>query len=213
MVIDSSSQFVIQAAQDVVGQSDSPSERLALLFAFVRDRITYSFSAASMFSSSNPAEVFRASGTIKRGYGMCIQKAVLLCALARASGFRARLSFQALRDHRLPRELVALIGSDVLIPHGLVSVECGGRWLRLDASLDASLCVRKGYRLTAFSEVEDALLPTTDAQGRPHFEIIEELGDFDDFPLEFVVTTLAQRYAGADAEALTNYVRRTGATM
>ncbi len=104
MVIDSSSQFVIQAAQEVVGQSDSPSERLALLFSFVRDRITYSFSAASMLSSSNPAEVFRASGTIERGYRMCIQKAVLLCALARASGFRARLSFQALRDHRLPRE-------------------------------------------------------------------------------------------------------------
>ncbi len=85
--------------------------------------------------------------------------------------------------------------------------------MRLDASLDASLCVRKGYRLTVFSEVEDALLPTTDAQGRPHFEIIEELGDFDEFPLEFVVTTLAQRYAGADAEAVINYVRRTGATM
>jgi hypothetical protein len=56
------------------------------------------------------AEGLRASRILERGTGMCLQKAVLLCALARTAGIRARLAFQAIRDHRLPRDLVRLMG-------------------------------------------------------------------------------------------------------
>lgn len=213
MIIDSDAENIRGAAQHCVQRANKAGERLRALFYFVRDRITYTFAPQGSSLLVDPSEAFRASATLARGSGMCLQKAALLCALARASGFRARLSFQALRDHRLPRELAGLMGSDILVPHGLVSVELHQRWLRLDPSLDLDLCRRKGYQPTEFSETRPALLPSADATGRPHFEVLEEMGDFDEFPLDFVLRTFAERYAKVDFEAVRQYVLRSGATM
>jgi transglutaminase-like putative cysteine protease len=213
VIVDSETESIRHAAEQCALGAGTRAEQLRALFYFVRDRIAYTFAPPRPAVISDPAEVFRASLTLARGSGMCIQKAVLLCALARASGFRARLSFQALRDHRLPPELVGLMGGDVLVPHGLVSVELQGRWLRLDPSLDVELCRRKGYRPPEFSETQHALLPSTDLKGRPHFELQEELGDFDEFPIDLVLRTFAERYATVDFEAVRQYVLRSGATM
>jgi transglutaminase-like putative cysteine protease len=213
MIIDSDAQDIRRTAERCLQGAHTAGERLRALFYFVRDEIAYTFVPQGSSMLSDPSETFRASATLERGSGMCIQKAALLCALARASGFRARLSFQALRDHRLPRELATLMGSDILVPHGLVSVELNERWLRLDSSLDRDLCRRKGYRPTEFSDTQPSLLPRTDVNGRPHFEVLEEMGDFDEFPLDFVLQTFAERYAGIDFEAVRQYVLRSGATM
>lgn len=213
MIIDSHTETIRSAVERCTHEARTASERLRALFYFVRDRIAYTFAPQGSNLLVDPADAFRASATLARGSGMCIQKATLLCALARASGFRARLSFQALRDHRLPRELARLMGSDVLVPHGLASVEFHEQWLRLDPSLDLDLCRRKGYRPTEFSETQHALLPAADVNGRPHFEVLEEMGDFDEFPLDFVLQTFAARYAGIDFEAVRQYVLRSGATM
>lgn len=213
MIIDSDAETIRSAAEHCLKGANSAGERLRALFYLVRDEIAYTFSSPGLNLLSDPSEAFRASTTLARGSGMCIQKAALLCALARASGFRARLSFQALRDHRLPRELARLMGSDILVPHGLVSVELHGQWLRVDPSLNVDLCRRKGYLPTEFSETRPALLPSVDAHGRAHFEVLEDLGDFEEFPLEFVMQTFAERYAGIDFEAVRQYVLRSGATM
>lgn len=213
MIIDSDAETIRSAAERCLQGANTESERLRALFYLVRDEIAYTFAPQGSSLLSDPAETFRASVTLARGSGMCIQKAVLLCALARASGFRVRLSFQALRDHRLPRELAGLMGSDVLVPHGLVSVAPQDQWRRLDPSLDLGLCRRKGYQSTEFSETQSALLPSVDVNGRPHFEVLEEMGDFDEFPLDFVLQTFGERYAGIDFEAVRQYVLRSGATM
>jgi transglutaminase-like putative cysteine protease len=213
MIIDSEAHDIRRTAEGCLQGAHTAGERLRTLFYFVRDEIAYTFAPQGSSMLSDPSETFRASATLARGSGMCIQKAALLCALARASGFRARLSFQALRDHRLPRELVRLMGSNTLVPHGLVSVELHDQWLRLDASLDGDLCRRKGYRPTEFSETQAALLPSTDVNGRRHFEVVEEMGDFDELPLDFVLQAFAERYAGIDFDAVRQYVLRSGATM
>jgi len=213
MIIDADAGDIRSAAHRCLQGADTAGERLRALFYFVRDQIAYTFAPQGSSLLVDPAEAFRASATLARGSGMCIQKAVLLCALARASGFRARVSLQALRDHRLPRPLAALMGSNILVPHGLASVELHDQWLRLDPSLDLDLCHRKGYQPTEFSETQSAFLPAADVNGRPHFEVLEEMGDFDEFPLEFVMQTFATRYAGIDFEAVRQYVLRSGATM
>lgn len=187
-------------------------DKARALFEFVRDTVAYTFTWRPTETSVSLEDSFRASATLERGSGMCIQKAVLLCALSRAAGLHTRLVFQSLRDHRLPRELVGLMG-DVLSPHGLVAMELHGRVVRLDPSLDQPLCIRKGYLLTEFCATADALLPAVDAAGRPHFEIIEELGEFDLFPTDFVMSVFQKRFGSLDIDALRAYIARTGATM
>lgn len=198
----------------LVEHARDETEKARILFEFVRDSIAYTFSWRRDEAEDEPLPTasFRASATLHRGSGMCIQKAVLLCALSRAAGLQVRLAFQSLRDYRLPRELVALMG-DVLTPHGLVAVRINGRFVRLDPSLDRSLCERKGYRLTEFSATEDALLPSLDVNGKRHFEILEELGEFDSFPTDFVMSIFAKRFGELDVDAVRAYIARTGATM
>jgi len=194
----------------------SPTEAARALFEFVRDDIAYTFrwqeGSAGPADAWPPTAVFRASTTLARGTGMCIQKAVLLCALARAAGFTARIRFQSVRDHRLPRELAALMG-DVLTPHGLSSITINRRAVRLDPSLDRSLCERKGYRLTEFSARKHALLPALDVAGNPHFDVLEELGEFEVFPMDLVMARFEARFRDLDVAAVRAYIDRTAATM
>lgn len=210
--IDFSHPEVQRSAAALTAGLHGEEEKARVLFEFVRDAVAYTFTWRRDEAVVSLEESFRASATLARSSGMCIQKAVLLCALARAAGIRARLVFQSLRDYRLPRELVALMG-DVLTPHGLVSMEINGRFVRLDPSLDQGLCERKGYRLTEFCSTADSLLPAVDAAGRPHFEILEELGEFDLLPTALVMSIFEARFRDLDIEALRAYVARTGATM
>lgn len=212
-IVDVTADAVRAAASELTRESTSAVERARALFHFVRDRILYAFIPPDMEPGQRTPEVFRASRTLARGSGMCIQKAVLLCALARAAGVPARLSFQAIRDFRLPRDLVALMGTDVLTPHGLVSLHLNGRWIRLDPSLDRNLRERKAYRVVEFAEAEDALLSPLDANGRPHFQVIEELGEYDEFPMEMVRAIFEERRQRVNFEAIRRYVEKTGATM
>lgn len=211
-VIDRADDAVARRATGLTQGLIGEREKARALFEFVRDSVSYTFSWRKDEAADSLEESFRASATLLRGSGMCIQKAVLLCALARAAGLQARISFQSLRDYRLPRELVELMG-DILTPHGLATIDIDGRPVRLDPSLDANLCARKGYRLTEFNAASDALLPAVDLAGRPHFEIVEELGEFDVFPSAFVMSIFEARFRSLDIDALRAYVARTGATM
>jgi transglutaminase-like putative cysteine protease len=212
--IDAAHPEVQRQSAKLVDGTHGEAEKARILFEFVRDSIAYTFSWRRDEADAPlvPTAAFRASATLDRGSGMCIQKAVLLCALSRAAGLQVRLAFQSLRDYRLPRELVALMG-DVLTPHGLVAIRIDGRFVRLDPSLDRSLCERKGYRLTEFSTTGDALLPSLDINGKPHFEVLEELGEFDSFPTDFVMSIFAKRFGELDVDAVRAYIARTGATM
>jgi transglutaminase-like putative cysteine protease len=211
-VIDCSDEVVARRATELTQGLNGEGEKARALFEFVRDAVSYTFSWRKDEAEVSLEASFRASATLVRGSGMCIQKAVLLCALARAAGLHARISFQALRDYRLPRELVELMG-DILTPHGLATIDIDGRPIRLDPSLDADLCARKGYRLTEFNATSDALLPAVDLAGKPHFEIVEELGEFDAFPAAYVMSIFEARFRSLDIDALRAYVTRTGATM
>lgn len=212
-IVDAASPSIRAAAAAVTGEVAYPAERARSLFEFVRDRIAYAFIPPDFERGGWDAASFQASHTLARGTGMCLQKAILLCALARAVGLGARVVLQAIRDHRLPRELVRLMGTDILRPHGLVSLQLDGRWIRLDPSLDRRLCEEKMYRLVEFSGVEHALLPRHDLRGRPHIDIVEEIGEYDEFPLSLVSAIFAERRRLVDHAAILGYVRSRHATM
>ncbi len=179
-VIDSDSDLVRSTAQGIVEGCDGPVERSRRIFYFVRDEIKYNF--APLLRSR---EDWKASKTIERGDGFCQQKAVLFAALARAAGIPAQIAFQHLKDYKLlGTRYEPYMPGGVLPFHGLTVLHLQGRWLWEDATLDAELCNRRGYRLVEFSPDEDALLPSTDLKGAPHFEFLGSFGPYPDLPVE-----------------------------
>lgn len=141
------------------------------LFNFVRDRIVYNFAP-----DLEDASEMKASETLKRGNGFCTQKAILLAAVMRSIGIPSGIVFQDLRDYKLTHAYVNYLGSDILKMHGLTKIYVPDHWIRIDATLDAELVERNGYRLTQFDGEHEALFPATDRAGHPHFDVLREYG-------------------------------------
>ncbi len=88
----------------------------------------------------------------------------------------------------------------------------GPRWCPADATLDATLCARRGYRLVAFEESQpDAgRLPETTLAGAPHFDVLAEVAPFAAQP-EAITALLLSR---VDLwSTLAEAARRDGVTM
>ena len=86
--IESGHDRIVEAAKETTRDCQTDKEKAVRLFYFVRDRIYYNFNMVSVFE-----EDFRASRVLEWEQGYCVQKAVLLTALGRASGIPSRLTF------------------------------------------------------------------------------------------------------------------------
>jgi transglutaminase-like putative cysteine protease len=156
-------------------------EKAVQLFYFVRDRIPYNLYMISMHPDD-----FRASFVLETGKGYCVQKAVLLCALARAAGIPSRLALARIRNHRVPPKIRERLGRNEFPGHGYNQFLFDGQWVTAAATFDAKLCSRVGVPVVEFDGRNDAMLPDSALDGGPYIEYVERYGTFDDLPLGFI---------------------------
>jgi transglutaminase-like putative cysteine protease len=106
--IDCDNPAVKHKARELTADIEGAKDRVIRLFYFVKDEIRYNIYAL------RPTDAhFKASHVLANKEGYCVQKAVLLVALARAAGIPARLRFAEIRAHLTAPELVAKRGSNV----------------------------------------------------------------------------------------------------
>ena len=168
-------------AADVTGEATADDEKARRLFYFVRDQIPY-----NLFMISMHPDDFRTSFILEAGKGYCVQKAVLLCALARAAGIPSRLALARIRNHRVPPKIRQRLGRDVFPGHGYNQFFIDGRWVSAAATFDAALCARVGVPVVEFDGKNDAILPEKALDGGPYIEYLERYGHFADLPLDFI---------------------------
>jgi transglutaminase-like putative cysteine protease len=182
-------------AQELIGKEKNEREKVIRLFTFVRDQISYNLFMISMYPDD-----FRATFVLEAGKGMCVQKAVLLCALARSVGIPSRLALARIRNHRLPSSLQARLGRNEFPGHGYNQFLLEGRWISAAPTFDAALCARVGVPVVEFDGYNDAMLPSQALDGGPYIEYIEHYGDFTDLPLTFI-TERTSKIWGQDKRA------------
>ena len=153
-------------------------EKAARLFLFVRDGIRYNVYAPRPTDSH-----FKASRVLAAGEGYCVQKAVLLTALARCAGIPARLRFAEIRAHLTPPELVLKRGSNVFAYHGLADLYIDGRWVKATPTYDDAYCRKMRVTPVRFNGEDDAMLPPFTDDGRPNVEYLRDRGHFADLPI------------------------------
>ena len=205
-VIQCEDQVVARKSRELTAGLDDPEARAAALFRFVRDEITYDFTP-----TLRDRDDWSAVATLARGRGFCQQKAVLFAALARAAGIPTAVGFQRIVDYKLiDTRFETLLPGGVIIFHGFNFLWLAGQWRGADATLDAGLCTRRGYRLCQLTPESLARLPRTDHAGEPHFDILLEMGPFPDMP--HAISTLAASMEEG-WKRLREVAARTGATM
>lgn len=180
--IDCDNATIKEKARVLVGDQKDVRQKARSLFYFVRDGIKY-----NLYLPSDRPEYFRASRVLEAGEGFCIQKAVLLAALARAAGIPARLHIAAIRNHRAAPEIKKLMGGDVFPTHGYNGLYIDGRWIKAAPTFNLELCRKNSLVPVEFDGEHDAVLPPYDVEGRPYIEYVEDRGYYDDLPFEKII--------------------------
>ena len=179
----------------------SPRERAVRLYYAVRDGIRY-----DPYDFHVAAEWLSASRTLRSGIGWCVPKAVLLAACCRAEGIPARLGFADVKNHLATVRLLEMMGSDLFIWHGYVSMLLDDRWVKATPAFNVEMCRRFGVVPLEFDGTTDSLLHPYDVRGQRHMEYVRDRGLFDDLPHQALESDLRETYpkliAAVEAKAV-----------
>ncbi len=169
--------------------SGGDREKAVRLYYAVRDGIRY-----DPYGFRIAPDWLRASRTLATGSAWCVPKAILLAACCRAQGIPTRLGFADVKNHLATERLLRMMGSDLFIWHGYVSMLLDGRWVKATPAFNVEMCRRFGVLPLEFDGTADSLLHPFDARGQRHMEYVRDRGLFDDLPHPALEADLRRAY-------------------
>jgi transglutaminase-like putative cysteine protease len=183
--IDSDEPSIKKKTLELTRGKQADTEKAIATFYFVRDSIKY-----NPYGGIAPLEEYKASATLKRGNGYCVQKAVLLAAIARAAGIPTRLGFVNVRNHLLPQDILdGLKGDNVMKYHGYALLYLNGKWLKATPSFDIELCQAHKFIPVEFDGTQDAIFHRYNQEGKLHMEYVQNHGIYDEVPWEEILAS------------------------
>lgn len=187
--IDCDTESIKENARDLTEQNSTMSEKAKSLFYFVRDEIEY-----NPYPPFGNHELYKASLVLGKGEGYCVQKAVLLAALARATGIPARLRLSDIKNYLSPPKLMEEMGTNVFIFHGYNELYIGLRWVKAVASFDLEMCDKNKIIPVEFDGRNDALFDSHNREGELHIEYLRDRGHYEDLPLDEILHSFEYYY-------------------
>jgi hypothetical protein len=187
-IFDSDNATIKEKMLELTQGLDDPIDKAKALFYFVRDRILY-----NLHVEKHMPEHFRASSTLERGKGYCVQKAVLLVTLARSAGIPARLGLAKIRNNLVPQKLLDILKTNIFPWHGYAELYLDGKWIKATPAFDLQTCETNGFIPVEFYGLSNAMLPSHDKQGNLHVEYLLDRGPFDSVPLDNIRKALIER--------------------
>jgi transglutaminase-like putative cysteine protease len=127
---------------------------------------------------------------------LCVPKATLLTAVARAAGIPARLGFADVRNHMSTERMRETMKTDLFIWHGYTELWLEGAWRKATPAFNIELCEKFGLLPLDFDGVHDSIYHAFDKAGNRHMEYVNERGAFDDLPLDRLVADFHATYPG-----------------
>jgi transglutaminase-like putative cysteine protease len=191
-VIDSDSKIIKEKATLLTENFNSQKEKAKELFYFVRDKVKYNP------YPSRSIEDYRASKTLQRKEGFCIQKAVVLTALARAVGIPARLGFADIRNHIVPEKLREMMGTNLFVYHGYSELWLNNKWVKATPAFNIEMCNKFDIKPVEFDGVTDAIFHKRNKKGELHVEYIKYHGTFADLPFKEIMQAFIDQYLVTD---------------
>jgi transglutaminase-like putative cysteine protease len=151
------------------------------LFYYVRDEIKY-----NPYMPRYLPEHFRASNTLARKDGFCVQKAVLLIALCRAVGIPARIGLAVIKNHLMPDKMANMLHGDILPEHGYAELYLNDRWIKTTPIFDLEMCQKNRIIPVEFDGENDAKFHSHNRDGKLHIEYVMDRGPYDDVPIDAI---------------------------
>lgn len=193
--IESDDPEISKLTREIIKRERGSREKTCRLFYFVRDQISF----RPIFFNYLPKEEFKATVTLRRGYGFCIMKAILLISFLRNLRIPSRLVLAEIRHHQLPdRVKEGLKSKSNVIPHGFAEAFLGNKWIKLNPTFDLSYCDAMDYIPTEFDGEKDALFHSVDRKGKKMIDYLEIIGHYEDLPYDFLLDEIRNKYGIID---------------
>jgi transglutaminase-like putative cysteine protease len=177
--LDADHPLVVGLAEKLTHGAKSDVERIRAIYLYVRD-LRYDVLESFRYLASGQRS---ASAVLEHGVAFCMGKASSFVALSRAAGVPARVAFQTLDSPEkefLSPEVRALWGGKRGRPlpwHSLGEAFLNGRWVKLDATIDAPTAARLGK---PYMQEFDGITDIHTIEG----PILRENGSYADYPPE-----------------------------
>jgi transglutaminase-like putative cysteine protease len=199
--IDSDNDFIKQKAVALTKSEQTAADKAKRLFYWVRDIIKY--------NPLVPMEIFvdyRASKTLKRGEGFCVEKAAVLAALARAVGIPARLHLADIRNHLVSDRLREVMGTNLFSYHGYTELYISGKWVKATPAFDLKMCQANRIVPVEFDGKNDAIFHSHNLDGQLHIEYVADHGCRVDVPVDEIIAAWEQHYGLKAQERLNRFI-------
>ncbi len=181
--INHNSEKIAKEVNKIINSCKNEKDKVVKLFYYVRDNIKY-----NPYSPFEKKEDYVASTILERGYGYCIQKAILLCAFYRKIDIPCRLVFVDIKNYKAP-EILRKFFDNLFMYHGYCEIFFNNKWIKATPTFNIEMCKKFGYKPTEFNGENDALLEKYNIDGELTFEYVNFRGKFADFPFDEVVST------------------------
>jgi len=179
-------EFALKNSED----AKTEIEKAVKLYYAVRDGFYYSPKVLDLRK-----EGLKASNLLSRNRGYCVEKAVLLSAVARAVGIPSRLSFYNVRNHIATERIEKLLQTNVLVFHGASELFLNGKWVKATPAFNATLCNMLGVEPLEFDGTKDSIFQQYSKAGDTFMEYLHDYGNFADLPYELYLSELKRHYS------------------
>lgn len=194
--IDCDNELIRQKAGELTEGQAKDATKATSLFYFVRDEIKYNPIPLDFF------EGYRASRTLERREGFCVEKASLLAAFARAVGIPARLHLADIRNHLVSDRLMEVMGTDLFSYHGYSELHIDGKWVKATPAFDLKMCHENRIIPVEFDGKNDAIFHSHNLDGTLHIEYVRDHGHYEDIPYDDILAAWERLYGLESRERL-----------
>ena len=175
------------------GRSDNLTAQAVSLYYAVRDEIYY-----DPYSIHLSIGGLCGSNTLKKGYGWCVSKAILLAACCRFRGIPTRLGFADVKNHLSTERLRQTMKTDTFFWHGYTDIFLEGEWRKATPAFNIELCEKFSLKPLEFDGKSDSIYHPFDQKGNLHMEYVHHRGVYADVPLDEITQTFRKEYPGVD---------------
>lgn len=171
------------------GVSNEPVEMAKALYLAARDDVSY-----NPYVFSDDPKTLSASHVLETRASYCIPKAVLLGAAARYKGIPSRLGLADVKNHLSSPRLIEWLRSDIFRMHGYMELYLNEQWVKATPAFNKRLCRLMKVEPLEFDGVNDSIFQAFTDDGSQHMEYVNEHGEFEDVPFDFIMTGIRSAY-------------------
>jgi transglutaminase-like putative cysteine protease len=188
--IDSNSEYIKNLAKEITRNAKSTQEKAKNIFYWTRDAIYYD----PYESFASRKSWYKASSTVKRGKGWCVQKAIVLAALGRAISIPTRLHFADIRNYKISEKQMKAMHTDVFIYHGYTDLLINDQWIKATPAFNKELCEKFELPTVEFDGIHNAILSATTLKGEKYIEYLADRGFEADLPFKKIFKAFFEFY-------------------